>query len=873
MSAITEYGVQPRRRWPLWLVLIVCVLWFAAVLARGLPGATGPAGGLALAIAALPPLALGLFVAALVPHAGRRADLDDMEMRLANSAAGAGELEISLRAIAQTLSDAAARTDELRVAASEQGQGLGASAAALRTAAAEVVRAGGEAERTTAALNAAMPGITRQASDVDALVRRLGNESAQQVRATETLLGNVRTRGAQAAQQADAEIAGMTKLLAEIDQASQAMTSAIAKRAYALDAAVDGVLERTTGVLDTVGARVTEHTAAMEAQLSKARAEVDDIGGTSARVVGQRLDSLLAAGNQLRQMMAAHEEQTGRVLERTDTHIASLPGRLTESRQDGEAAMDALVGRIGLVQAHLGDLRTPFAVSNAAMEALGEQLGMLRRNVDELGGALDQRLPATAEQLNAFAAGTASLSQQVDTMRDTLGHGLQVTHALGALVESTRQQLRGFADEDAVRVGDRLGELHAASGELADRIDAHGPQSERMRAMVEADLGALLARLRTVHEDSNARMEAMGERVIGVQGTLDDLSTPLRAARATLGDVEGQLAQLTETAADLDRSLDARLPATAIALEGMSAGAAALIERIDSVKAAIAGGAVAIDGASDTFAREREALVGAAQDLARHFDHAHEALGALRADTGTAANEATGRLGPAFDRVRELAEESSAALRALLADVIADTESALDRTGAATAEAAFGAPIRIQLAAIEEASGRAANAAEAAAQRVSGQARALSATVEGVEAKVAEIETRLDVRARDTLTARSTRLIEMLNEASVDVARLLSIDAGEKAWLKYLKGDRSIFARLTVRLIDRETTRKIARHYEHDVAFNNEASRYLDLFESLTQRLLSDPDGEALTATIVSSDLGKLYVAIARATGRWNPLA
>ena len=113
----------------------------------------------------------------------------------------------------------------------------------------------------------------------------------------------------------------------------------------------------------------------------------------------------------------------------------------------------------------------------------------------------------------------------------------------------------------------------------------------------------------------------------------------------------------------------------------------------------------------------------------------------------------------------------------------------------------------------------------------------------------------------------------MLNAASVDVARLLSVDAGEQAWDRYRKGDRGIFARNTVKLADRGMNEKIARHFAHDPAFTDEATHYLDMFEKLSRRLESDPDGENLLATIVSSDIGKLYVAIARATGRWSPAA
>ena len=71
-----------------------------------------------------------------------------------------------------------------------------------------------------------------------------------------------------------------------------------------------------------------------------------------------------------------------------------------------------------------------------------------------------------------------------------------------------------------------------------------------------------------------------------------------------------------------------------------------------------------------------------------------------------------------------------------------------------------------------------------------------------------------------------------------------------------------------MRLADKETSRKIARHFVHDTEFETEASRYLDQFEQLIRRVLKDPDGESFALVLLSSDIGKLYVLIADAIGR-----
>ena len=91
------------------------------------------------------------------------------------------------------------------------------------------------------------------------------------------------------------------------------------------------------------------------------------------------------------------------------------------------------------------------------------------------------------------------------------------------------------------------------------------------------------------------------------------------------------------------------------------------------------------------------------------------------------------------------------------------------------------APIRLQIASLEDASVKAADAAATASERLSGQLVDLLRVIAETEARVDEVDTRMDVRARDTLAARSLRLVDSLQEASVDIAKLLAIDVPARA--------------------------------------------------------------------------------------------
>ena len=111
-------------------------------------------------------------------------------------------------------------------------------------------------------------------------------------------------------------------------------------------------------------------------------------------------------------------------------------------------------------------------------------------------------------------------------------------------------------------------------------------------------------------------------------------------------------------------------------------------------------------------------------------------------------------------------------------------------------------------------------------------------------------------------------ITEALNSNAIDIARVLDTDVTDTAWAAYLKGDRGIFTRRAVRLIDNGTAKDIAALYTSDDAFKANVSRYIHDFEALLRQTLSTRDGHVLSVTMLGSDMGKLYVALAQAIQR-----
>ena len=130
--------------------------------------------------------------------------------------------------------------------------------------------------------------------------------------------------------------------------------------------------------------------------------------------------------------------------------------------------------------------------------------------------------------------------------------------------------------------------------------------------------------------------------------------------------------------------------------------------------------------------------------------------------------------------------------------------------------------------------------------------------------------TNKDQRDKDSeaFARRVSLLIDSMNSAAIDVGKILSDEIDDKAWDLYLKGNRGIFTRRAVKLLGGSETRSIRAYYDEDVEFQRAVNRYVHDFEAMLRRVLAERDGGMIAVTLMSSDMGKLYAALAEAIKR-----
>jgi hypothetical protein len=247
-------------------------------------------------------------------------------------------------------------------------------------------------------------------------------------------------------------------------------------------------------------------------------------------------------------------------------------------------------------------------------------------------------------------------------------------------------------------------------------------------------------------------------------------------------------------------------------------------------------------------------------------------LGAAIAAASDEANRLSGETGPALVealvRVKETAAHAAERAREAIAKVIPESAGQLGEQTRVALEKAVRDSVETKLAELDHVASRAVETAREASARLTAQMLSIGQTAAALEA---HIERNREAQMKDSgedFARRVSLLMDSMNSASIDVQKILSDEVDDKAWSHYLKGNRGVFTRRAVRLLEGAEGRGIAAHYETDREFQNAVNHYVNDFEAMLRRVLAERDGGMIAVTLMSSDMGKLYAALAQAVDK-----
>ncbi len=591
--------------------------------------------------------------------------------------------------------------------------------------------------------------------------------------------------------------------------------------------------------LDSANARLSE-------TVAKAVSASNDFAGAVPVASGQ--------AEALSELMTRVDNQLRSQLAETETLLASLYTRASEAEAEARAA----------AQASRGEINALAQASQSGLEAMASAAAQARAAVETPIGALNAAID------DAFTRTSLSVEQTRDAVHAQ-------TSAMLASVDQARTALAHIGGEGARELDERLASLQLLASKVAGEIEASGRNAAALVEELGSRVEALETRLAAAIANNSEALSGLDARLAAANVAVAGFTAPLSDADAALAAVQLRLEAMGSEAGRTIALFEGQLPAgeqQVSALRGQIAGLEAQLASIKEQAATLAepleSGSATLTDASNRLTSARETLTATTDELADAIARAQEQMRALEDDTSRLSLTASGDLIDTFARVREVADNAAGAMRTALAGVILEAEEALDKAAISRTEAAFAAPIRDRIEELMELQGRAGESAQAAAERVAQRLIGLTRTLSDVEAHVDAVETRAEVRARNALGRRANGLIDSLQSSAIDLAKLLDYDIDDKTWTDYAAGDASAIARRLAHGLDSGAGRQFVRHYTHDPEFRTEASRYLQEFESLVTDVVPERGGEALGATLLSSTLGKLYLAIGQAAGRFN---
>ena len=632
--------------------------------------------------------------------------------------------------------------------------------------------------------------------------------------------------------------AARTELMAQHARLAEQRTDRTANALVLLEDRLSALTARLDAVASPIE-RQHETLLTAVSTLEAANGRLSEASGrteAAAVTLGQATPAAIAEAERLTALLDRAESSLLRQLAETERMLASLHERA------GAAEAQA---------------RATTAETVAGMAAIGE--------------ASSRAQAAVATPLAQLVAGVDAAYARTTEAMDATRDGVHAqTNAMLASVDQARVTLDHIGGEAARQIKERLDELLGASGQLSGELDG---QSTRFNAMVEEisrSFTVLDAKLGNSATTGATALDSISTRMTEARDAIHRLGEPIGATGEALIIVESRLAAIGLAAEGTLGSLHSALPAALPYLDDMAVRLSDLHDRADQLSLPLRTGGDSIAAAQAQLDLAREALDAAAVKLGAELGVARNALADIESRTGDASLAASTQLIEVFGRVRDIANQTAGTMRETLSNVVAEAEAALDQAGSSRAELAFGVPIRAQLAEVETMHNRVAAAAQSATERVTQRLLGLTETVSKVEQRIDEVDTRFEVRARNTLAKRSSQLVESMQAAAIDIAGLLSFQVEDSAWDSYLKGDRSIFARRIVDQLDAEGLRAVERHFHHDPEFRVQATHYIEEFEKLIGHIMPDREGKSLSVALLSSNVGRLYVALAQAADRFK---
>ena len=422
-----------------------------------------------------------------------------------------------------------------------------------------------------------------------------------------------------------------------------------------------------------------------------------------------------------------------------------------------------------------------------------------------------------------------------------------------------------IGSETARAMSGRLEALTAQANGLDARLQSQLATTEALGTHAERSFQLLDSRLGHSAATSRSTLDALSARIQEVTATIAALTDPLREGKQAAAELESTVSTLRETAMQTVDVLAETLPVRTVeaskAADTMTSELRALASIIDEAhaKAAalsspIAESRVALLEATEGYAAQRTAIESAGQALVVELEQARQLIAQVEEQTRDTSLAAATRLVDAMTRVREVAQQTAGTMRETLDGVIGEARESLASAADTAMRQSFAEPIAAQARAAE-------TIAQAASERTAASMAALAGTLKLLDARAAERSTSLEEASARDLQASAALLTDRLASKAVSIASALGKPMSDTDWVQWRKGERTLFNRRALTLLEKRDAKSVKDLLEADAEFAEHARHYTADFQALLNRLAPAPDS-ALSTALMSSDPGRLAAAL-----------
>jgi hypothetical protein len=548
-------------------------------------------------------------------------------------------------------------------------------------------------------------------------------------------------------------------------------------------------------------------------QMTAALQQAGLIAHEKAGALDAQLASLTARGREA-------EEIAGGAAQKLAAHLARMEG---VSEVAGARMADAAGEMTGAVDAALERAADALASSRQGMEAQGAamlalieqgQAAMARTGAQSID-SIAQKMTDINERVESIAHCFADQDAQSQAMLDRISQDV-------ARIEDRVAALGHGATRTSEQASTALAALHEQAGTLATTLDSSGKTADAMIARAETLLLALNATTREMDETLPASYDRLQKIAADTQAATQIVTPHFEALERSSAQTLAQVNAVGDALQTQRDNMDQLVTATSESLAVSQTTADTLVQSLDSFEA-----------------------------------------------KARSLTEATGpQLVEALLRVKETANQAAEHARVTIHEAIPTSADGLTEKSRDALATMLAAQVEGQIKDIVRTTEGAVQAAQKATDRLMRQMLTISETTATLEARVTDAKEEIAKSDEGGFARRVSLMIESLNSTAIDVTKLLSNEVTDTAWAAYLRGDRGVFTRRAVRLLEAGEVREVAKSYDEDTEFREQVNRYIHDFEGMIRNVLATRDGGPLSVTLLSSDAGKLYVALAQAIDR-----